>query len=204
MKTVCRKGGDNTLKRKYILLATNHYQGDCFENSFRDFDNVTVHRGIFEQLTDIDCLVSPANSFGLMDGGMDLAITNYFGNQLQERVQKYIIDEYYGEQPVGTSFVIETNNELIEYLAHTPTMRVPRVIKDTDNVYRATMATLIAIEKYGKEINTVALPAFGAGVGMLHPVDVAYQMSLAFKHFENPPTSIDWNFARFRDYEIGK
>lgn len=30
----------------------------------------------------IDCVVSPANSFGLMDGGYDLAITEYFGEQL--------------------------------------------------------------------------------------------------------------------------
>lgn len=192
------------MKRKYILLATNHYLADCFEKEFRDFDNVEVHRGFFEQLDSIGCLVSPANSFGLMDGGMDQAITNYFGNQLQERVQEYIIKEFYGEQPVGTSFVIETNNDKIKYLAHTPTMRVPKIIKDTDNVYRATKATLIAIEKFDKEINTVALPAFGAGVGLVHPVNVAYQMSLAMKHFENPPKSLDWNFARFRDYEINR
>lgn len=192
------------MKRKYILLATNHYLADCFEKEFRDFNNVEVHRGFFEQLDNIDCLVSPANSFGLMDGGMDQAITNYFGNQLQERVQEYIIKEYYGEQPVGTSFVIETNNDKIKYLAHTPTMRVPKIIKDTNNVYRATKATLIAIEKFDKEINTVALPAFGAGVGLVHPVNVAYQMALAMKHFKNPPKSLDWNFARFRDYEINR
>lgn len=190
------------MKRKYILLATNHYLADCFEKAFRDFDNVEVHRGFFEQLDNIDCLVSPANSYGLMDGGMDQAITNYFGNQLQERVQGHIIKEFYGEQPVGTSFLIETNNDKIKYLAHTPTMRVPKIIKDTDNVYRATKATLIAIEKYDKEINTVALPAFGAGVGKVHPVNVAYQMSLAMKHFENPPKSLDWNFESFREYEI--
>lgn len=192
------------MNRKYILLATNMYIADCFEKAFQEFDNVVIHKGIFEQIENIDCLVSPANSFGLMDGGMDLAITNYFGDQLQKRVQQYIIDEYYGEQPVGTSFVIKTNNEKIKYLAHTPTMRVPKIIKETDNVYRATKSTLIAIEKYHEQINNVAIPAFGAGVGRVHPVDVAYQMTLAFKHFENPPKSIDWNFARFRDYEISK
>jgi len=35
----------------------------------------------------VQCIVSPANAFGLMDGGYDLAITHYFGDQLQKRVQ---------------------------------------------------------------------------------------------------------------------
>lgn len=49
-----------------------------------------------------------AETFGLMDGGVDAAITAYFGSQLQERVQQNIIREYLGEQPVGTAFVTET------------------------------------------------------------------------------------------------
>jgi len=135
-----------------------------------------------------------------MDGGMDAAITNYFGDQLQKRVQQRIIEEYYGEQPVGTSFIIETNNDKIPYLAHTPTMRVPADIRGTDNVYRATKATLIAAQQAG--IKSIILPAFGAGVGRVHPQEVARQMSLALKHVKKPPKTIDWNFARFRDYEI--
>ncbi|VEA17077.1 caudovirales tail fibre assembly protein [Salmonella enterica subsp. enterica] len=37
-----------------------------------------------------------AETFGLMDGGVDAAITAYFGSQLQERVQQNIIREYLG------------------------------------------------------------------------------------------------------------
>ena len=37
----------------------------------------------------VECVVSPANSFGLMDGGYDLAITEWFGDQLQKRVQMF-------------------------------------------------------------------------------------------------------------------
>lgn len=36
-------------------------------------------------------MVSAANSFGLMDGGVDGAITMFFGDQLQKRVQKHIV-----------------------------------------------------------------------------------------------------------------
>ncbi|MEK5109914.1 macro domain-containing protein [Cytobacillus sp. FSL K6-0129] len=185
-----------------VLLATDEYQAQCFEHSFALHENVRIHRGIFEQLSDIDCLVSPANSFGLMDGGMDAAITNYFGVQLQEKVQAHILDEFYGEQPVGTSFVIETDNQRIPYLAHTPTMRVPAIIGGTDNVYRAMKATLIAIAQYDADFTTVAIPAFGAGAGRMPAYKVAEQMALALSHFNNPPKAIDWNFARLRANEI--
>ena len=59
----------------------------------------------------VQCVVSPANSFGLMDGGYDWALTEWYGTQLQERVQQYIIEHFYGEQPVGSSFIIETNKD---------------------------------------------------------------------------------------------
>ena len=45
-----------------------------------------------------------------------------FGKQLQKRVQKYILDNFEGEQPVGTSFIIHTEKYAHPYLAHTPTM----------------------------------------------------------------------------------
>jgi hypothetical protein len=57
-----------------------------------------------------------------MDGGVDAAITLFFGGQLQKKVQKYILENFEGEQPVGTSFIIETDNDKHPYLAHTPTM----------------------------------------------------------------------------------
>ena len=55
----------------------------------------------------VQCVVSPANSYGSMDGGYDAAIIDYFGIQLEKAVQKYILDNFYGEQPVGTSFTID-------------------------------------------------------------------------------------------------
>lgn len=33
----------------------------------------------FMDTYDVECVVSPANSFGLMDGGYDLTITMWFG-----------------------------------------------------------------------------------------------------------------------------
>ncbi|ECA7579605.1 tail fiber assembly protein [Salmonella enterica] len=116
-----------------------------------------------------------AEPFGLMEGGVDAAITAYFGSQLQERVQQNIIREYLGEQPVGTAFVIETGNSKHPWLVHAPTMRVPLIIDGTDAVYNATRAALLAIFQHNKsagedrKITSVALPAMGAGCGQVPP-----------------------------------
>ncbi|EBY7536365.1 phage tail protein, partial [Salmonella enterica subsp. enterica serovar Virchow] len=116
-----------------------------------------------------------AETFGLMDGGVDAAITAYFGSQLQERVQQNIIREYLGEQPVGTAFVIETGNSKHPWLVHAPMMRVPLIIDGTDAVYNATRAALLAIFQHNKsagedrKITSVALPAMGAGCGQVPP-----------------------------------
>ncbi|HAD9019591.1 TPA_asm: phage tail protein [Salmonella enterica] len=116
-----------------------------------------------------------AETFGLMDGGVDAAITAYFGSQLQERVQQNIIREYLGEQPVGTAFVIETGNSKHPWLVPAPTMRVLLIIDGTDAVYNATRAALLAIFQHNKsagedrKITSVALPAMGAGCGQVPP-----------------------------------
>jgi len=172
-----------------------------FEIAFKDLTNVTVLHSSLENLPDYDCIVSPANSFGLMDGGIDLAITRYFGTQLMERVQEYIIENYAGEQPVGTSFIIQTYHDMHPYLAHTPTMRVPMDIRNTDNVYQAMKAMLIATSKH-RNIQTVACCGLGTATGRV-PFDIAAkQMALAYKNFLNPPKRIDWNFAGNRQREI--
>ncbi|GAA0728481.1 hypothetical protein GCM10009430_37690 [Aquimarina litoralis] len=59
---------------------------DEWKKSFKEFPEVQIVNGKFELVREFDCLVSPANSFGLMDGGIDLAIRNYFGMKLQYNV----------------------------------------------------------------------------------------------------------------------
>src|SRR5579862_3319144 len=58
-----------------------------------------------------DAVVSPANSFGFMDGGIDLAYRRYFGIDLQARVQENIRTKFFGELPVGQATVVPTDHE---------------------------------------------------------------------------------------------
>jgi len=140
----------------------------------------------------VQCVVSPANAFGLMDGGFDLAITNWYGNQLQERVQEYIIEHFYGEQPVGSSFIIETNRD-DQYLIHTPTMQTPQLIEDPRVIYQCMRTTLIEAEK--NNIESILIPMFGGSCGGVKPQIVAEMMWKAYLQLQNPPSKITWDYA---------
>ncbi len=188
-----------TEKIKLILVAPKSSLCEALEKRFSQLPNVDVVTGKLENLPTFDCMVSAANSFGLMDGGVDAAIIKFFGYDLQERVQKRIIDEYLGEQPVGTSFIVETNHPTHPFIAHTPTMRVPMDIAHTDNVYLAMWAMLLAVRKHNRcteqKIKTVACPGLGTATGHVPYNQAARQMALAYEHFLSPPTYLDWRFA---------
>ena len=140
----------------------------------------------------VQCVVSPANAFGLMDGGYDLAITEWYGNQLQERVQEHIIKNFFGEQPVGTSFIIETNKDN-QYLIHTPTMQTPQLIKDPRVIYQCMRSTLIEARK--NNIESILIPMFGGSCGGVKPQIVAKMMWAAYTQLKSPPEEIDWRYA---------
>ena len=58
-----------------------------------------------------------------MTAGIDAAVVRFFGEPLMQRVQHRIMDEFFGEQPVGTAFVLSTGHPAVPFLAHAPTMR---------------------------------------------------------------------------------
>lgn len=167
---------------------------------FENEASVTVVHSDFESFmktNHVECIVSPANSFGMMDGGYDLAITNWFGDQLQKRVQKYLIENLYGEQPVGTSIYIDAGRDN-QSLIHTPSMRTPQAIKDPLIVYQCMRSTLMCALQHG--VKSILIPLFGGATGMLDKEVIAEMMWLAYLQINNPPREITWDYIE--DVEI--
>ena len=54
-----------------ILVDPHGPVCDAWDDAFARFPEVAIVRGKFETLGHFDCIVSAANSFGLMDGGVD-------------------------------------------------------------------------------------------------------------------------------------
>ena len=126
---------------------------------------------------EVDCIVSPANSFGQMTGGYDQAISDYLGWDFQKKVQAYIKENYHGEQVVGSSFIINTDKDNLK-LIHTPTMRVPTIVKDPELVYHCTRSTLLCA--LNNNVQNIVLPAFCSGCGMVDESTVAILMKKAY------------------------
>ena len=171
----------------------------CFEGT-----GVKIVQSDFEDFMknyDVECVVSPGNSFGLMTGGYDLAISNFFGEKLAKNVQKYIMDEFNGEQPVGTAFLIDilrTNKKLI----HCPSMRLPEPIKDVMVIYFCMRESLKVAKK--NKVESIVIPAFGCGCGKVDKYVCASLMRLAFDEMEKKTKKIDWIYANRLNTKIAE
>jgi len=176
---------------KIVLAAIDRHLEKAWKNSCGDLDFVTVHDGsIFE--VNCDAVVSPANSYGFMDGGIDGLYTKHFGQIVQDRVRMAILERHHGELLVGSAEVVETDDPKIPYLIAAPTMRVPMVLgADTVNPYLATRAVLLlarhglfasgprAGQKISDHVRSIAFPGMGTGVGSVPPAIAARQMRAA-------------------------
>lgn len=187
---------------KIYLLDHNANMTDAWAKYFSKKTDIHIVCDDFANFMNehptIDGIVSPGNSFGLMDGGYDKAIINYFGTWLMKDVQKTILKYFYGEQGVGTCLIItmpitNTVDDKI-LLLHTPTMRTPEKIYDIRVIYQCMRETLIAAEHSNR--TEIVIPAFGACTGEVPYDDVARMMFLAYKQIKNPPKEINWGYTR--------
>ncbi len=172
---------------RIILADTDKLLTNEWKRFFKDIPMITVHHGsIFDN--PCDAIVSPANSFGFMDGGLDLVLSKYLGWHVQERLQEKIKTKHYGELIVGQAEIVETDNKKFPYLIAAPTMRVPMVLKESVNPYLAMRAILLLITKgkfdddtlISNKINSVAISGLGTGVGCVSAIKCARQMRIAF------------------------
>ena len=99
---------------------------DAFRDRFEGLPRVTVIQTRFEDLPPHDCFVTAANAFGIMNAGIDAAVIRFHGEELMQRVQTQIMDDYLGEQPIGTSFILPTGNPKYPYICLLYTSPSPR------------------------------------------------------------------------------
>jgi O-acetyl-ADP-ribose deacetylase (regulator of RNase III) len=168
---------------KIFLRDKNIEIVNAWKSVFLNYANVEISRGnIFDLVA--DAIISPANSFGFMDGGIDLVYSEYFGWNIEKKLQTQIKHRFYGEIPVGVATIIETDNNKIKYLISAPTMRVPENVSNTVNAYLAFRASLIEVVKFNennqKKISSLLCPGLGTLTGRVSPQKCAIQMKYAY------------------------
>lgn len=189
---------------KLILNDVSEEMCHAWAYEFGSDRDVTIVRGPFQSIEHYDCIVSPANSFGIMDGGYDLHLRDYFPS-LQQNVRVTVQSQFDGEQPVGTSVIVNTGDRKHPYCAHTPTMRYPQIIPPLQ-VYDAMRAMLRAVSRYHYfamdeyetptyPIQTVVCPGLGTATGRVPADAAAYYMRLAWDRFHKPIKPSGWAAA---------
>ncbi len=171
-------------KVRFILVAREPTLAQAWRDAFDEFEAFEVVEGdIFDQQA--DAIVSPANSFGFMDGGIELLYSQHFGWDVEQRVREVLLREHDGELPVGQAIVVETGHAQVKFLISAPTMRVPMDVSKTANAHLAFRAVLRAVRSFNQArpdaIRTVLCPGLATGEGRMPPERCAFQMRLAYQ-----------------------
>ena len=169
---------------KIFLRDINAEVVAAWEELFAGVEGVEISQGDIFGLT-ADALVSPANSFGYMDGGIDGVYSMHFGWDLSARLRDVLRRDWDGELPVGCAVIVETQDPRIPYLVSAPTMRVPMNVSNTVNAYLAFRAALIAVRNHNRanpgSVGSLLCPGLATFYGCMDPRRSALQMLLAYR-----------------------
>src|SRR5947209_15387276 len=90
----------STMLVRVVLVDVNKKMIDAWQSVFEENPEVEiVHGSMLEQ--PVSAWVSPTNSKGSMDGGLDAVIKKHLGSKIEAKLQKEIQLRYGGSLPVG-------------------------------------------------------------------------------------------------------
>lgn len=179
---------------KLILTAVEEPLAAAWERHCGELDCVEVVRGSILEV-DCDAVVSPANSFGFMDGGIDALYYDRFGEEVELAVRRLILEHYGGELLVGAADIVETASPKIPYLIAAPTMRVPMKLGDSVAAYLAARAVILLVQRgrfragtfrgeaVAERVRRIAFPGLGTGAGGIPYETCARQVRQAIDDF---------------------
>ncbi|MCS7196855.1 MAG: ADP-ribose-binding protein [Aquificaceae bacterium] len=117
----------------------------------------------------VDAIVNPANSLGIMGGGVAGVIKRAGGKRIER--------EAMAKAPIPVGGAVLTGAGSLNYrgVIHAPTMEEPAMETTEEKVRRAVRASLELADLMGFE--SIAMPGMGTGVGRL-PKDVSAKAML--------------------------
>ncbi|MFH0175654.1 macro domain-containing protein [Streptomyces cacaoi] len=154
---------------RVVLTDINASVVEAWRAAFADTPGIEIRKGsILDE--EVDAWVSPTNSRGRMDGGVDAAVKRHLGAGIQLRVQRAIRDRFEGRLPVGSAVCVPSGAVNPRFLISTPTMeQSSQNVSETLNVALACAAAFQAIHLQNREspgsIASVALVGMGAHTG---------------------------------------
>ncbi|MRH91731.1 Appr-1-p processing protein [Nocardia sp. SYP-A9097] len=154
---------------RVVLTDINTQVVESWRAAFAEHPEIEIRRGSIVD-EHVDAWVTPTNSRGSMDGGVDAVIKRHLGAGIQLRVQRAIRDRFDGRLPVGSAVCVSAGAINPKFLISTPTMEASvQNVSETLNVALACAAAFQAIHRQNSEspgsIKSVALVGMGARTG---------------------------------------
>jgi O-acetyl-ADP-ribose deacetylase (regulator of RNase III) len=116
----------------------------------------------------VDAVVSPANSLGIMGGGVAGALSRKGGPLIQREAMSL------APIAVGAAVVTNAGHLWAKNIIHAPTMEEPGQKVVVESVRRAMRAALLAAAQRGFQV--IAVPGLGTGLGGADPAEAARAM----------------------------
>lgn len=171
-----------------VLCAVEEPLARAWEVAARQRPGIRVHQGSVLEVP-VQAVVSPANSYGWMRGGVDAVYAQAFPN-IEQTVRSAVLAFHGGELPVGEALIVPTGAHAPSWLISAPTMREPgeHLPGDTVHPYLAARGVfrlwrdglLDEGVKIRQVVHSVALPGLGTGIGGVAPETCARQVIAAW------------------------
>ncbi|WP_204456128.1 macro domain-containing protein [Actinokineospora baliensis] len=171
-----------------VLCAVSESLASAWETAAEGRPHIRVHRGSVLEV-DADAVVSPANSYGWMRGGVDAVYAANFPS-IEQRVRSAVLAYHGGELPVGEALIVPTDVSRPPWLITAPTMKEPAqaLAAQTVHPYLAARAVfrlwrdgaLDSGSPVRNAVGTIAMPGLGTGVGGVPPQVCARQLAAAW------------------------
>lgn len=150
-----------------------------FEYTQGDIQTIWRDRAIF---------VSPANSLGFMDGGIDDVLRKMFPGieaRVKAKIAEIGLKTNLGRPylPVGSAILFSVNAEINTAMITAPTMFLPHDVSQTRNAYYSFLAALILFKRYEAEYDTLVVTSHCCGYGKMNPKESAMQFRQAYYDF---------------------
>jgi len=161
------------------LVGINPDLVSAWADEFKAFPDVHIVEGDILKIAE-NTIVSPANSYGFMDGGIDRLYTEFFGLQPQTEIQKQIALRPEGYLPVGAAVFVETGHPRIPYMIAAPTMISPGPVSAV-NCFFAMSAILQTAHRHRNLVKKIFCPGLATGTGRVAPAIAAKEMADAYR-----------------------
>ncbi len=175
------------MSARVILCDRSEAVVDAWRYQFTEISEIDIEircGDVFE--CGADTLIVPGNAFGFLDRGLEMAVCEQWGFELQDVLRDRIRDELYGELLVGEATLVDLPGRAAETsfrrMLYVPIYRTPRAREGTMSAYLAARGAFRLLRGLPDgTVDTAVLPGLATGPAGLHPMVSARQTRYAFE-----------------------